>query len=56
VHVRSTSRSPIRLPREMRVIHLPPQGGKAKEVAKLLRLSLFPRSQFIAIQFLGGEG
>jgi hypothetical protein len=55
VHVRSTWRAPIRPPREMRGVHLPPQGGKAKEVAKLLRLSLLLLSQYIAIRSLRGE-
>ena len=47
-HVPSTSRAPIRPPREVRGVHLPPQGGKAKKVGRSFRVSLLLVSQLIA--------
>ena len=47
-HVPSTSRPPFRPPREVRGVHLPPQGGKVKKIANRVRVNLFMLSQLVA--------
>jgi hypothetical protein len=54
-HGRSTWGAPFRPPREVRGVHLPPRGGKAKKIASPPLTNLFCMSQFIAIRFLRGE-